>query len=295
MLKNEFPGKIETEEGISISFCTNFAHDKLDQSKPLLVFNYGLICNNKHWREQIPYFDQHGYSILYHDYRGHFESSEMDSLEELTFEKIALDIEVLTKHLKAKKLVMIGHSMGVNVCLEYARSHSENLEALILISGSAVPPQGVMFDNNTMDIIQPYLEWISKKFPKVIAPVWKNSYKNPIARKIIHRGGFNTQMVPDEFIQIYMKKIGELSPEIFFQLINQMRNQDILHHLENITTPTLIIGGDKDKVIPNYLQEILLKYLKNSEEYIVKNGSHVPQVDFPETINERIQIFLSKL
>ena len=56
-----------------------------------------------------------------------------------------------------------------------------------------------------------------------------------------------------------------------------------------------VIGGDKDKVIPNYLQEILQTRLRNSKLYIVKNGSHVPQVDFPKNINERINLFIQSL
>ena len=66
-------------------------------------------------------------------------------------------------------------------------------------------------------------------------------------------------------------------------------------YLENITLPTLIIGGEKDKIIPNHFQEILRKKLVNSEFYLVKDGSHVPQVDFPEFINKRMKAFINKL
>jgi pimeloyl-ACP methyl ester carboxylesterase len=92
-----------------------------------------------------------------------------------------------------------------------------------------------------------------------------------------------------------MKKISELPENLFFHLLKLMHDHDVINHLEEIQSPTLVIGGDKDKIIPNYLQKILTNYLKNSQLYIVKDGSHVPQADFPDLINERIERFTKKL
>ena len=37
-----------------------------------------------------------------------------------------------------------------------------------------------------------------------------------------------------------------------------------------------------------------VRYLKNAEFYLVKEGSHVPQVDFPDSINQRALSFIEK-
>jgi pimeloyl-ACP methyl ester carboxylesterase len=97
-----------------------------------------------------------------------------------------------------------------------------------------------------------------------------------------------------DFIQHYMKKISELPEDLFLHLLQIMHDHDVIGHLEEIKNPTLIIGGDKDKIIPNYLQRIFTQTLPNSELYIVKDGSHVPQADFPDLINSRIQRFILK-
>ena len=97
-----------------------------------------------------------------------------------------------------------------------------------------------------------------------------------------------------EFVQLYMKKISELPENLFFHLLKIMHDHDVINHLESIATPTLIIGGDKDKIIPNYLQQILHRHLPVSQLYIVKDGSHVPQADFPDMINHRINQFTKK-
>ena len=79
------------------------------------------------------------------------------------------------------------------------------------------------------------------------------------------------------------------------QLIEEMKKHDIINHLDSIKSPTLIIGGDKDKIIPNKYQFALDQILSNSEIYIIKDGSHVPQADFPKLINERIQLFIDEI
>ena len=89
-----------------------------------------------------------------------------------------------------------------------------------------------------------------------------------------------------------MKKISELPQDILLHLLSEMKNHNIINDLESINTPALIMGGDRDKVIPNYLQIILYEKLPNAQLYIIKEGSHVPQVDFPETTNERCLQFL---
>src|SRR5690606_25665340 len=145
-----------------------------------------------------------------------------------------------------KSAVLIGHSMGVNVSLEFARHHPEIVKGLVLISGTVIPPHDVMFDSNIVEVLAPSIEWLTKRFPKQFETIWKTSYLNPIAREVVLRGGFNTDRVPDEFVQVYMKRIGELPPEIFFQLMNEMKYHDIINYLEGIHHPSLIIGGDHD-------------------------------------------------
>jgi pimeloyl-ACP methyl ester carboxylesterase len=91
-----------------------------------------------------------------------------------------------------------------------------------------------------------------------------------------------------------LNRVGQLGPEIFFQLFNEMTKQNITSSLERMKIPALVIGGQKDNVIPNHLQRTLASLLPNSETYFFVSGSHVPQADFPDMINERIDLFLSK-
>jgi non-heme chloroperoxidase len=292
MINKTFSNFYKTDDGEQILYTTNFeVGDELEHEN-VIIFNYGLVCSNYHWKEQIPYFSEQGYKVLTHDYRGHYQSTGIQNIDSVTFENITNDVYGICKKLNIKSAILIGHSMGVNISLEIARKFPNLIKQLVLISGTVIPVDNIMFNTNVMDHIRPTLVKLCKQFPEGFKTFWKFGGWNPVVRKVIHIGGFNIEQVTDEFIEIYMNKLGQLGPELFFQLLDEMQKHHILAHLPSIKTPTLIMGGDNDKVIPNYLQKLLRKNLPNSEIYIYRNGSHVPQVDFPEFTNERIQQFI---
>ena len=294
MFKENHPSYFYTSDGIRIFYNTNFNLEHLDPNKPVLILIYGLLCSNGHFKYQIPYFEEEGYQILIHDYRFHYASSQDGDIESCNFPNITKDLHELLDNLNIKKGLFVGHSMGVNICLEHARRYPEDMIGQVLISGTVIPPQDIMFDSNVVDLVFPHLKNFTEKYPGLFKSFWRNTYKNPLAQYAVFDGGFNKKQVSMEFIQLYMKKISELPENLFFHLLTLMHDHDIINHLETIKTPTLVIGGDKDKIIPNYLQRILTTNLPKSELYIVKDGSHVPQADFPDLINQRIHRFFQK-
>lgn len=290
-MKKTYTNYYKTHDGEQIFYTTNFNPDK-EKNSDVLVFNYGLVCSNHHWAPQLEYFDSINKKILIHDYRGHFHSTGRDDISKLTYKNITEDVYGLLEKNKIDSAVMLGHSMGVNICLEFARRYPHKVAKQILISGTVVPVYSIMFNTNLVDQLKPLIIKLYNTYPAAFNSFWKFSGWNPLIKKIVHAGGFNLEQVSDEFIEIYLNKIGQLGPDIFFQLLDEMNRHNILASLNRIQVPTLIIGGDNDKVIPNYLQRLLNENLPKSKLYIVRNGSHVPQVDFPQFINERVEYFL---
>ena len=281
-----------TEDNEQIFYVKNF--QSIDHSKPVLVFNYGLVCSNHHWKFQTEYFDRLGYQILIHDYRGHFQSTGQQSVEKITFTQMAEDVAGLCSFLKIEEAIMLGHSMGVNVCLQLAKDFPALVKGMVLISGTFISVKDVMFDTNLMEFITPIAALGLEKYPEIFKKIWSTGGINPLVREIIHSTGFNRSKVSKEFIEIYLNRVGQLGAEVFFQLFNEMTRQNITHGLEKMTMPALIMGGHKDNVIPNHLQRTLANLLPKSETYFMKNGSHVPQADYPDMVNERIALFIKQ-
>lgn len=282
----------KTDDGEQLFYTKNY--NKLDTSKPVLVFNYGLVCSNFHWQFQLKHLDELGYQLLIHDYRGHFQSTGNNHINRITFPQIAKDVHDMCGYLGIKKSLMLGHSMGVNICLQIAKDYPDLVIGMILISGTIMPVKDIMFDTNLMDFIAPLVMAGLDKYPDIIKKTWASSGLNPIVRNIVHASGFNKDKVSKEFIEIYLNRVGQLGIDIFLQLFNEMTKQNISVHLSKLNIPVLVMGGHKDNVIPNHLQHLMASLLPNAETYFLKDGSHVPQADFPDFVNERIDLFLNQ-
>lgn len=294
MSMRQYSNFFKTSDGEQIFYTTNFPIDFKTKHENVILFNYGLVCSNLHWKHQLEWFHNAGYKVLSHDFRGHFQSSGMDNLANITFERMADDINEMLEHLHITNVAAMGHSMGVNITLELARRHPDRLKCMGLISGTTLPVQGVMFDNNLMEYIIPIAEEIKTRYRKFLDIVWNTQAMNPLTLELIHSQGFNKQQVGREFIEIYMNRVAQLGPDLFMQLFSEMQKHDILGHLDQIEIPSLIMGGDKDRVIPFHLQRFLQQRMPKAELYIIKDGSHVPQVDFPERVNARLKVFLEQ-
>jgi pimeloyl-ACP methyl ester carboxylesterase len=281
----------QTDDNEQIFYLKNFTSH--NSSKPTLVFNYGLVCSNHHWKYQVEYFDELGFQILLHDYRGHFQSSGAQNIKKLTFQQMARDIKGICDFLEIKKAFMLGHSMGVNITLQIAKDYPELVQGMVLISGTFMAVNDVMFDSNVMEFITPFCIAGLEKYPDIFKAIWTSTGMNPIVKNIIHSTGFNKAMVSKEFIEIYINRLGQLGPEVFFQLFSEMMKINISSNLDRMQIPALVIGGLKDNVIPNHLQRTLANLLPQSQSYYLPTGSHVPQADFPELINKRIELFVS--
>lgn len=290
-MKNQENFFLKTDDGENIFYSTNF---KLGKHKDkVLVFNYGLVCSNFHWEKQIEFFEERGYSIVTHDYRGHFQSGGSDNLLSITFGQIARDLAQILEQLGISKCTLLGHSMGVNVSLEFSKEHPAMVESMILISGTILPVKNILMDTHLSAPILPLLKNLLERFPKSFNGFWKYGGWTLPVKNIIRSGGFNTNQVDMDFIETYLNKIGELGPDLFFHLLDQMQSHDCLAFTASIKTRSLVIGGNRDRVIPNFSQRLISESLRNSELYLIHTGSHVPQVDFPDLINERMEYFLT--
>ncbi len=284
----------KTTDGEQLFYTTSFPIDHKTEHDKVLLFNYGLVCSNLHWKYQLDWFREAGYQVIFHDFRGHFQSSGKERVDRITFPRIAEDIRELLDHLNVKTVHAIGHSMGVNITLEFAARYPERLASMALLSGTVLPVKGVMFDTNLMEFIIPVAEEVRNRYRQIFDAIWATQAMNPLTLELIHSQGFNKKQVSREFIEVYMNRIAQLGSDLFLQLFRQMESHQILGKLETLQIPALVIGGDKDRVIPFHLQRLLKSKLPKSELYLIKDGSHVPQVDFPQMVNERIQLFLEK-
>ena len=170
MFKTPYHQYVKSNEGNSLYVCTNFDHEQEEiRKEKIIIFNYGLLCSNAYWQEQIPFFDLRGFKMLIYNYRGHINSQGVDDINKITFHSISSDLSSICEKLKLGEVVLFGHSMGVNVCLEFAKLFPKRVAAMILIGGTLFPPEDFMFQSRTMNVVFPLVDFCQKEFPESLS------------------------------------------------------------------------------------------------------------------------------
>jgi pimeloyl-ACP methyl ester carboxylesterase len=234
------------------------------------------------------------YTVIWFDYRGHHRSDSPKNMDALTIENIGRDMECLLNELKIPKATLLGHSMGVNLVLEFYRRAPHRVQALVLANGTARGPLATMFRTNIMQLVFPYLYGAYKKHPKIANLIWNSQGKSKLTQWLIGQLGFNPNLAKPEDIQLYIETATRLDMIVTLQLLKDYENYDASWWLHRIDVPTLIIAGEKDHIIPREEQETMRQLIPNSKFELIRNGSHCPQMDLPDLVNVMIERFLNE-
>jgi len=98
------------------------------------VFCNGVLCTYTFFHFAKDYFKERC-RMLFWDYRGHGRSDIPGDLSSISMEKHACDLAAVMDAAGMDRAVLLGHSMGVMVLLEFYRLFPGRVEALVLLDG----------------------------------------------------------------------------------------------------------------------------------------------------------------
>jgi len=103
-----------------------------------LMFVHGYAGCAETWEYQINHF-AHEYRVMAPDLRGHGQSDA--PFTEYTMPELIDDIRTISDALSLpEKIILIGHSFGGSICIEYANAYPERVERLVLIATAGEYP-----------------------------------------------------------------------------------------------------------------------------------------------------------
>lgn len=106
--------------------------------KKTIMFVHGYAGCAETWEHQINYFSR-SYRVVTPDLRGHGQSDA--PLTQYTMPELVDDLNTITQELNfPEKFVLVGHSFGGSICVEYANAYPERLEKLVLIATAGEYP-----------------------------------------------------------------------------------------------------------------------------------------------------------
>lgn len=249
----------------------------ISPGKPSVVFIHGLSSSSSAWIEYEKKF-MDTCNILSVDLRGHGKSWRPHEYEEYAVHKFADDINALLDHVQIQNPILISHSYGTMVALDFLVRHEARVKAAVFLSPSfKIRKTGaaLLFHRFLQLVIQ---SKILPSSPKTGGRVDYSPYKNT--------GDLNPRRL---FADI--KNTG-LRPYVY--AIEQSYHVDHLESLSTIKTPVLIMHGKKDTIFPVENAIIMAEKIKNSRLILLEDANHVLVLNNVEEVQKAIDDFVNK-
>jgi 3-oxoadipate enol-lactonase len=254
---------------------------------PLLLI-MGLAADSQAWMFQIPDFAPH-YRVIAFDNRGVGRSSKPAgpySIHEMADETAAL-LDVLG----IERAHVVGVSMGGMIAQELVLRHPERVRALVLACTYPEP------DADVERMRSFTLQQFGGSIDAGGAMQVDLTTLNPMM--------FLQQLLPNVFNQSFIEKelpklmqifSGALqygfSMEAILGQVGAVMSHKATDRLHQIKSPTLVITGDADRLVPPAGSEILAREIANAKLVKVPGGSHGFNFETPDVFNREVLDFL---
>lgn len=280
-------GYFRTRDGVRLYYSAEGPKEG-----PPLIFCYGLVCSKLQWKYQMDHFRK-THRVYYMDYRGHGQSARPEDAGTVTIENLARDLLEFMDELKIPAATVLGHSLGVNIVLDLYRIAPKRVRALVLANGTPKDPFETMFHHNFLQVAFPAIRMAHGLFPNFLQKFWQSQGSNPINQEFIALAGFNPKYAKREDINEYLRLTATVDLDIFLNLLDDFMKTDATHWLHEVKAPTLVIAGERDRITPLKNQRVFAQLIPNAELSVIEEGSHCPQMEKSELVNNLIGNFLA--
>ncbi len=239
-----------------------------------VVLIHGYPLNHKIWQNQFV-LSKH-YRILAPDLPGFGETPSISGMSIADYADLIL--KLLDKE-NIEKAVVMGHSMGGYIALEFAARYKKRLLGLGLVCTQAGADSEEARANRMKTIERVHAE--GKGFVIDTMAGKLTSAKNLSDAELIRQLKSIMQGATDKGIATALKAMAGRS--------------DHLSTLEKIRVPILIIAGAEDALIPVEKSAAMAEKLSKRTFEIISGAGHVAMMEKPEAFNRSLIEFLKKL
>ncbi len=271
---------------------------------PLILCD-GLGCDGFVWRYIVERFAGERPLVHVH-YRGHGRSEVPRDLDSACIEVVVDDMAWVLDAVGVDKGVWLGHSMGVQVCLEAVRRLPARVTGLGLLCGSFERPidtwhhaffegDDAPLGNRLMrrvfpDLTRTFIEHWGK-----LQPVWRAIVSSELVFGATVNSELNPDLVRHEDFRPYMHHLANMDMRVFARLARSLSEHSTRDLLPHIDVPTLIVGGGRDRFAPLWVSEEMHRLIPDSEILRLVQGSHTAPIEEPRLVERALLRLLARL
>jgi len=237
----------------------------IDEGKPVIIFLHHGLGSIKQWGkfpERISNLMQ--CPALVYDRLGYGKSSAFTQARDsryLHYEALTILPQLIEKLNITNKIILFGHSDGATIVLIYAAHHSEKLIAVV----SEAPH--VIIEEVSISGIKDSI----------------NDYENGVLKPLLTK--YHNEKTDLMFYGWALTWTNVLQ-----------KDWNIIEEMATITTPVMVIYGDKDEYGTLEQINVIKKTVKNKvETVVIKECSHFPHKEKEEEVTTIVVDFLKKM
>lgn len=240
-------------------------------SRNILVLIHGLGASAERWDKVIPIFSQK-YKVIVPDIVGFGYSDK--PLVDYTPDFFSEFLEKFFIESEIKRPNLIGSSLGGQIAAEYTCAHPQDVEKLILVS-----PAGVM--KQSTPALDAY----------IMAALYPNEQSAKNAFEMMEGSG---QIPNENLVNGFVERMRLPNAKLAFMstLLGLKNSESLIAKLKSISSPTLIIWGSEDPVIPINYSDDFVSAIKDCSFFRMDGCGHTPYVQDPTTFASKVIEFL---
>lgn len=250
-----------------------------------IIMIHGLAASLHDWNDLIPELSGNGYASYALDLLGHGESPKLDSR--------AYQMDWIFEHFSnwmrslrlTEPAILIGHSLGGYVALEYARRVSAWTRGLVLVNPFYSRSQLPALLRTTYD----HSNWSSLVVGRT--PEWLFRFFVDLSSVATGHSVGSLHSLPEKTRAQTALDYKRTAPGVY-HLPNAIA--DMTPHLHEINTPTLVVWGDRDQTLDAASFPRLVSRLPKARGEVLRAG-HVPHQSHVPAFNELVMKFLKDL
>lgn len=249
---------------------------------PLIVLMHGFGASTFSWREVIEPLGEFGEVIAYDRPAFGFTErpTEWANLNPYGFEgNFAILDDLLKEFATNRKVILVGHSAGGQLAAEYARLNPGKVNALVLVDPAILTTGGAGGLDWLYGIPQ-----IQKLGPILVSSI-ASSGDNVIRQSFFDQTKL-TQAVFDGYRRPLKVKGWELA---FWNFVTAPRDNKLKENIAELKTPTLLITGSNDTIVPTADTIELDKLIPNSTLAVIPKSGHLPHEEQPDAFMTAIE------
>ncbi len=233
----------------------------------VVLFVHGAGGNARLWQ---PYLDHlvARHSPLAIDLPGHGRSGGWEGLKAI--EAYREFMRKFADRLDLRPFVLVGHSMGGAIALDFALHYPERLRGIVLVATGArlrVAPQ-------TLDNLKKAMEG------KIRLPFDRSAY---------------SPHTPDEKVREIERQRASTDVRVRYFNLRACDAFDVMDKIGQIRTPALVLCGKDDVVTPPKYAEYMHKHIPQSKLVLIDKAGHwLPAEQFEPTL-KALEEFLENL